>query len=752
MSQQRQYSHDADQSGIDYEIEVGGTVDGESMRDVVGYGNYSQVWENNLSMRMENVGDDIVRNPWIHVDGQRDWYSLERILEGILTPDMTDGEKAREIWEFARRHRYHSTTADDEVKDTVKMLNVYGYTLCWDEAYTLSNLWQAADLPIRRGLPHGHCTTEVFYDDAWHLLDSDEHLLVLDRDNETIVGEAEISHDHDLMKRSHAYGINSVEERRGSEEAASLFCHAGPRSGGRPQIGQHHMDLTLRPGEALVWAWGEGRGLYHGQGEAPPRFCNGQLEWDVPMNDAGRWAESTEQEQTIWRLQPPYVVVGGRIEVESSASVSWQLCRDGGEWIDVTSDAAGPAQVDLDPFFPPDSPATHDVQLRLRGSIDQLNRLRIELTLQMAPLSLPALHVGTNRIRYTDESSQRQVRLTHTWLERDDVRVPTAPEPISPSPGEIVAGTAPTFSWRDTAGPDGDYHFRLCTDADMRRVLSPVFEKVVSRTPAAGTASWTVPEEGLLNPEVEYQWHVRARSRDGVWGPWSTPAAVRVQAPGVPLEVTLDMDWDQRCGTLRWKPNPTGTAPVRYEIYGSDERGFSVSREPYTIVSGDSDPEGTRQMPANLLDTMGGTCAVVVGTDPKASNAAFYRVVAVDADGVRSGPSAYAEAPRPFVWTALPSQVPADEVTTVTLQSIRCLGDLRCVSDGPHRYRKAIRDGDDLEYLLDEGPAFVALDSTTGQLRLTPDASHASTHTITVRVRNGQGGADVVGFDLEVER
>ena len=42
---------------------------------------------------------------------------------------------------------------------------------------------------------------EVFYDGGWHLLRSDEHLLVLDRDNETIVGETEISRDHDLIRR-----------------------------------------------------------------------------------------------------------------------------------------------------------------------------------------------------------------------------------------------------------------------------------------------------------------------------------------------------------------------------------------------------------------------------------------------------------------------------------------------------------------------------------------------------------------------
>ena len=152
---------------------------------------------------MENTGKELVENPWVIVNGACNWRCVEAILEEILEEGMSEGEKARAIWEFARRHRYHATPADDEVKDTVKMLNVYGYTLCWDEAYTVSNLWQATGLKIRRGLPHGHCTTEVFFDGAYHLLDSDEHLLILERDNETIAGEEAISRDHDLAKRSH---------------------------------------------------------------------------------------------------------------------------------------------------------------------------------------------------------------------------------------------------------------------------------------------------------------------------------------------------------------------------------------------------------------------------------------------------------------------------------------------------------------------------------------------------------------------
>ena len=757
----RRHSQSIDTSDTRYRVHVGGTVDGQSLRDPVGYGNFSQRWENNLWTRLENTGEEAVVNPWIHIDGRCRWHCVEQVLDDVLEAGMSDADKAHAIWEFARRHRYHSTTADDEVKDTVKMLNVYGYTLCWDEAYTLSNLWQAAGLRIRRGLPHGHCTTEVFYDGGWHLLDSDEHLLVLDRDNETIVGETEISRDHDLMKRSHAYGVLSHEDHTRSEAAASLFCHTGGRAGSRPRIGDHRMDLTLRPGEALVWGWQE-RGRYHGYGDTPPRFCNGELVWSPPIDHTcERWTEAAEGARCdatgliagslTWRLLAPYVMVGGRLVLTADGSpIRVDLSRDGGAWAVVADHLHGGVTLDLDRHFAHDSPPTYDVRLRLTGDGFTLSGLRVQLTLQMAPLSLPALHVGDNDVTYADESTTRQVEVTHAWSERDDLTAPAPPDPETPADGAAIDGTTPTLRWSDTCGQDGDYHIRLGTDPDLRRVLSPVFEKLVSRTPSKGLAQWTVPEEGLLNPDTRYYWRVRARNADGLWGAWSRTANFTPRSPGVPLDVRLDMDWDSRQGVLRWHLNTVGTAPVRYEVYGSDERGFTVSREDYSIVAGHSEPEGKRHMSANLQFDTDDTCGVVVGSGIASGNRAFYRVVAIDAQGLRSGPSDYAEAPRPFVHTSLPEQISAGTTTTLGLETIRSIGDLRSESDGPQRYLSAIRDGDDISFLLDEGPDFIELDAVSGQLTFRPEPHHASTHTVTVRVRNGQGGVDVVGFDLVV--
>ena len=50
-------------------------------------------FEPNLSGRMENIGSDKIKNPWILVNGKRDWRSLDQILKGILEKGMSEGSK-----------------------------------------------------------------------------------------------------------------------------------------------------------------------------------------------------------------------------------------------------------------------------------------------------------------------------------------------------------------------------------------------------------------------------------------------------------------------------------------------------------------------------------------------------------------------------------------------------------------------------------------------------------------------------------
>src|SRR4029077_6030411 len=59
------------------------------------------------------------------------------------------------------------------------------------------------------------------------------------------------------------------------------------------------------------------------------------------------------------------------------------------------------------------------------------------------------------------------------------------------------------------------------------------------------------------------------------------------------------------------------------------------------------------------------------------ANSAYYRVVAVDEKGNRSGPSDFAEAPRPLVWSRPVTAAKGGAEDRYAVAAIRSLGDLR---------------------------------------------------------------------------
>ena len=122
----------------------------------------------------------------------------------------------------------------------------------------------------------------------------------------------------------------------------------------------------------------------------------------------------------VWTMSSPYVFVGGRLEVEGTGA-RFKLSWDGNSWHEIDRN--------LDGLFPPEGPARYRYYLKCELSGDaQLRRLAITNDLQMAPLTLPEMGVGTNAFTYTDESTgDRRVRITHQWVERSASRPPEAP-------------------------------------------------------------------------------------------------------------------------------------------------------------------------------------------------------------------------------------------------------------------------------------------------------------------------------------
>jgi hypothetical protein len=356
-----------------------------------------------------------------------------------------------------------------------------------------------------------------------------------------------------------------------------------------------------------------------------------------------------------------------------------------------------------------------------------LKRLGIVNDIQMAPLALAAMSIGENRFVYTDQSpAERKVRITHDWVERSASRPPDAPAaPVFPADGGGADGADLVFRWSPARDPDGDriadYHFELSDRRDMRWPLSTNFYKLISNTPDRGKSQYTVPQPGLLTPDQTYYWRVRAMNEKGVWGFWSSTWKFTPRGPAAPIDVTLTFDPERNIGTLRWKPNPVGRKPAKYRIYGSNEKGFLASDEPYNAVVGVS-KEIPSARPANFVMEVAATEAAVIGAEVKLSNAnkAFYRVVAVDHQGKRSGPSDFAESPRPIIYSRPVTEAKVGSEYRYPLSVIRSLGDVRTrVVDG-----KGTMNFWDMEtprFAVKEGPSRLRVDPATGLLSGIPD-------------------------------
>jgi len=112
---------------------------------------FEQSWESNRSVRMENIGEGDVVNPWL-VSGGNDLRSVKAIVARAIGPGMTDKEKAMALWWQQIQHRFHYQGDNNDLLSPVKVLNIYGHNTCGNDSICLAGLWKTAGL---RSPPRG---------------------------------------------------------------------------------------------------------------------------------------------------------------------------------------------------------------------------------------------------------------------------------------------------------------------------------------------------------------------------------------------------------------------------------------------------------------------------------------------------------------------------------------------------------------------------------------------------------------------
>jgi hypothetical protein len=735
-----------------YNIVQGGMIDGKMCTTLPGvWEPYEQTWESNRRLRMENVGATPVINPWLII-GPIDFFSQQTIANSVVKGLSTDREKALAIFYFYITHRYHKGNGDNGSQgDVSQALNVFGFNTCGNSTLCMSDLLEKAGVRdcIFSHCP-GHCVPQAFFDGKYNTLDGDMATIMLLRDNHTLASELDLIRDHDLIKRVHQYGIMSpMDPLRNNEDYAQYYTWEGKTTVRLKGWNWWTMGMVLRPHEAIEWRWGHETPVkYHGDMTgyppmSPDTIYNGLWEYTPDFKNDAQWragatvtnianrdgvlsAEDGGTGAIVWPMKAPYQFVGGKLAAAGDGYIFEIGFVNPKDWKPAYT--ALTTVADFDGRFKGRTDAVTEYWIRciLKGK-SFLRSVKIQNDIELAPLAMPSMTVGNNRITYlehTDEktgaNATRHLRITHQWVERSKSRPPKSPgSSIYPANGGQSDGTDVVFRWKAAAGPDGeaitDYHFQLSDHPEMRWPLSPNFDKYISKTPDKGKTCYTLPRPGLLTHGTTYYWHVRAKNSSGVWGPWSDTWSFTAQGPAYPISLAIQHNVPTGVGTLTWSANPAGRAPAKYRVYGSDEKGFTVCDTPYQVKLGDT--KGlTNPFPANFVAEVAGTSLDVVGVGNALpnSNKAYYRVVAIDAKGKRSGDSDYVESPRPFIYSIPVTGAPAGQPYRYQVKAIRSIGDLERRDAARPKPGTKYWKIEPLKFSLTQKPSWMSINADSG--------------------------------------
>ncbi|MFC1596360.1 putative Ig domain-containing protein [Planctomycetota bacterium] len=766
----KSHVQDVTTSPFTYNIMQGGTMDGKMCTTLPGvWESYEQTWESNRSIRMENTGAADVINPWLKT-GPIDFFSQQTIADSVVEGLSADREKALAIFYFYITHRFHKGNGDNGAQgDVSQAMNVFGFNTCGNSTLCMSDLLDKVGMRdcIFSHCP-GHVVPQVFFDGRYNTLDGDMATFMLMRDNHTLANEFDLVRDHDLIKRVHQYGIMSpMSSLNNNDDYAQYYTWEGDTTVQLDGWAWWTMSMVLRPHEAIEWRWGHETPVkYHGDMTGhppmvPDTIYNGVWEYAPDFKNDSQWrAGATVTNITnkdgiltaadggmgtiVWQMKAPYQFIGGTLAAEGDGYAFEIGFLDPKDWRKTIYTPLAKL-AEFDGQFHGRTADSREYWLRCtltgRASLSALN---IKNDIQMAPLAMPSMTVGDNRFTYLEHADQRSgrstarhLRIAHNWVERSTTRPPKASaSPVYPANGGKSDGTEVVFQWNAATDPDGDavtdYHFQLSDRPDMRWPMSPNFDKYISRTPDKGNVRYTLPRPGLLTHGTTYYWRVKAKDSHGVWGPWSGTWSFTAEGPAYPINVTMKHNAGTGIGTLTWSANPAGRTPVKYRVYGSDEKGFTIHDAPYEAKLGDT-RELTNPFPANFVAEVAGTSLDVVGvgnTLPNA-NTAYYRVVAVDGKDKRSGDSDYAEAPRPFIYSVPVTSAPAGQPYRYQVKAIRSIGDLTRRDAAKPKPGTKFWKIEPLKFSLTQKPSWMSINADTGLITGTSDGTGG---TVTVGV------------------
>ncbi len=642
----------------------------------------------------------------------------------------------------------------DDNEDPIRLINVYGFAGCREAVNVFNGLLKKAGFQTRRSETSFHSTSEVKYENKWHLFDANTQTFFLKPGTNQVEGYEDLAYDVSKIYRNfipNKININNQHYTKWNGYFYSIYfwIKKVPETQRDSTILKHSMHLVLRPGESLIYRWGYAnimkyRGwwrdnklqkeqlLYNGFLVYEPRFREDFYFSDKLEESKGKWILESDilkflsTGYFIIKMENPYLMVGGRLELDAD-QVNVFFSLDKKIWIQMKTE-------DFDKLLSTEAKdPIYKYYLKFefkKGS--QIRKLRIINDLQMAPLAMPSLKVGMNKLKYKDESeSPSYVRIMHKWEERFDPTVPFPPKPIDY--GVVIDDDASfiVLRWRNPKNlPQGDitqYHIEVSEYPDMRYPVIPGFSYSFSTKNKKELTFKISTLNGLEKGKV-YYWHVRARNKNGVWGEFSNPTSFKVEYPSLPQNIQIEYDYEHKLAILTWVIPSKEKIPAKFMIYGSDVEGFIPTQKKIKVKL----EEKTYILPPNLVKIIRNDSSMWIKLKKfiqnfftklnKEDNASetltfsieipfkdlksFYRIISVDAVGFHSYPSEQIVINRPLIKTQSIKQATLGKPYSSKIKEIL---PLKAVSKNINNNKIERAPSDPSNFTLVEGPTWLKI-------------------------------------------
>lgn len=339
-----------------------------------------------------------VYSPKVVLAGQPDTTDLKSLTQTLYANAhaTTEREKAEAIWRFLLTDGrfvkpgifYHIPgwayeEPMGEVLDPVKLLNSYGFGLCYQDAPLLQALWTAGGFAQTRvWFLTGHTVAEVYYDKQFHYYDSDMMGYTTIGNGpvhqSTVASVQQLADDPNIFlsklqspRKVRDGAVDAPWYNADVREAAigglaGLFSSRADNhlySSTRYPQG-HAMDFTLRPGERMIRYYNAETDMekylpYETDGSqwaefpkdvgslllvsAGPRsekddrrWATGRIEYEPSNERATESEQSVKTISRIYKMPSPYVIIRGEFVIAPSAHQDMTLetsTDEGHTWV-----------------------------------------------------------------------------------------------------------------------------------------------------------------------------------------------------------------------------------------------------------------------------------------------------------------------------------------------------------------------------------------------------------------------------------